>query len=112
MTLNAFDPAVSSDNSAELAMAKSRPISALNSALTSPRTGLAYKYHLRSTSGSNGLVVKESHRFLAASPFKFFGTKTRFLTLNGAGDKKEDPEFSQLLASSTSFDQSGVQQAS
>jgi hypothetical protein len=38
--------------------------------LTSPITGLACKYHLRSNSGSNGLVAKECHRFLVAGPFK------------------------------------------
>ena len=38
--------------------------------LTSPRTGLAWRYHLRSNSGSNGLVAKECHRFLVAGPFK------------------------------------------
>ena len=39
--------------------------------LTSPRTGLAWRYHLRSNSGSNGLVAKECHRFLVAGPFNF-----------------------------------------
>jgi exonuclease III len=30
------------------------------------------KYHLRSTSGSNGPIAKECHRFLVAGPFEFF----------------------------------------
>ena len=38
--------------------------------LTSAGTGLACNYHLRSNSGSNGLVAKECHRFLVAGPFK------------------------------------------
>src|SRR5215469_9767676 len=37
--------------------------------LTSVMMGLAYRYHLRSNSGSNGPVAKESHRFLVAGPF-------------------------------------------
>src|SRR5581483_11586146 len=34
--------------------------------------GLTWSYHLRSNSGSNGPEAKESHRFLASGPFKFF----------------------------------------
>src|SRR5579863_5962645 len=35
--------------------------------------GLAWKYHLRSNSGSNGPVAKDCHRFLVAGPFKYSG---------------------------------------
>ena len=41
--------------------------------LTSQMRGLAWIYHLRSNSGSNGPIAKESHRFLVAGPFKFCG---------------------------------------
>src|ERR1700754_4296058 len=47
--------------------------------LTSALAGLAYKYHLRSNSGSNGPIAKESHRFLVAGPFKFL---RKFLCTN------------------------------
>src|SRR5215472_2180540 len=39
--------------------------------LTSSKRGLACIYHLRSNSGSNGPIAKESHRFLVAGPFNF-----------------------------------------
>jgi hypothetical protein len=44
----------------------------VESLLTSCLTGLAWTYHLRSNSGSNGPIAKECHRFLVAGPFKFF----------------------------------------
>ena len=37
--------------------------------LTYGMEGVAYIYHLRSNSGSNGPIAKESHRFLVAGPF-------------------------------------------
>src|SRR5204863_9531490 len=43
----------------------------LQKCLTSRMRGLAWMYHLRSNSGSNGPIAKESHRFLVAGPFKF-----------------------------------------
>src|ERR1019366_4713823 len=47
--------------------------------LTSAKSGLALKYHLRSNSGSNGPIAKECHRFLVVGPFKFqaFGLDLR-----------------------------------
>src|SRR5580700_6252630 len=39
--------------------------------LTSRQRGLAWLYHLRSNSGSNGPIAKECHRFLVAGPFNF-----------------------------------------
>jgi hypothetical protein len=40
--------------------------------LTSGIAGLAWKYHLRSNSGSSGPIAKDCHRFLVAGPFNFW----------------------------------------
>ena len=48
--------------------------------LTYGTEGVAYIYHLRSNSGSNGPIAKESHRFLVAGPFKCFGWITKGCT--------------------------------
>jgi hypothetical protein len=45
--------------------------------LTSSERRLAYIYHLRSNSGSNGPIAKECHRFLVAGPFYFYSNPLR-----------------------------------
>jgi hypothetical protein len=56
--------------------------------LTSGAAGLAWKYHLRSNSGSNGPIAKDCHRFLVAGPFKLPLTILRTLvrSLNVEGE--------------------------
>src|SRR5580700_3536347 len=71
--------------------------------LTSRQRGLAWIYHLRSNSGSNGPIAKECHRFLVAGPFNFRDASLREpilmvipreQVLAAARDSRENPTLS------------------